>query len=75
MIDAKAEIVGNVWKILAREGDQVGPGDPLVILESMKMEIPVISPVHGHVAGILVAEGQIVQEGDSVVEIDDTLGA
>jgi len=75
MIDAKAEIVGNVWKILAREGDQVGPGDPLVILESMKMEIPVISPVHGHVAGILVAEGQIVQEGDPVVEIDDTLGA
>ncbi|MBA4606912.1 biotin/lipoyl-binding carrier protein [Aeromicrobium sp. Marseille-Q0843] len=75
MIDAKAEIVGNVWKILAREGDQVGPGDPLVILESMKMEIPVTAPAHGHVATILVTEGQIVQEGDPVVEIDDTLGA
>ncbi|GAA3543904.1 biotinylated protein TB7.3 [Aeromicrobium flavum] len=75
MIDAKAEIVGNVWKILAREGDQVGPGDPLVILETMKMEIPVVAPAHGHVASVLVSEGQIVQEGDPVVEIDDTLGA
>jgi acetyl-CoA carboxylase biotin carboxyl carrier protein len=75
VIEAKADIVGNVWKILAREGDEVGPGDALLILESMKMEIPVTSPVHGHVAGILVSEGQIVQEGDAVVEIDDTLGA
>ena len=75
MIDAKAEIVGNVWKIVAREGDQVGPGDPLIILETMKMEIPVTSPSHGHVSRILVTEGQIVQEGDRVVEIDDTLGA
>ena len=41
MIAAKAEIVGNVWKILVRVGDQVGPGDPLVVLESMKMEMPV----------------------------------
>ena len=75
MIGAKAEIVGNVWKILVREGDQVGPGDPLIILETMKMEIPVTAPKHGHVAQILVTEGQIVQEGDPVVEIDDTLGA
>ena len=75
MIAAKAEIVGNVWKILVRVGDQVGPGDPLVVLESMKMEIPVVAPGHGHVAAVLVAEGQIVQEGDPVVEIDNTLGA
>ena len=75
MIAAKAEIVGNVWKILVRVGDQVGPGDPLVVLESMKMEIPVVAPAHGHVAAVLVAEGQIVQEGDPVVEIDNTLGA
>lgn len=75
MIDAKAEIVGNVWKIVAREGDQVGPGDTLVVLETMKMEIPVSAPAHGHVSRILVTEGQIVQEGDPVVEIDDTVGA
>lgn len=74
MIVARAEIVGNVWKVLAREGDQVGPGDTLVLLETMKMEIPVVAPGHGHVAGVLVAEGQLVQEGDPVVEIDDTLG-
>lgn len=75
MIAATAEIVGNVWKIVAREGDPVGPGDPLVVLETMKMEIPVTAPVHGHVSRILVSEGQIVQEGDPVVEIDDALGA
>ena len=57
------------------EGDQVGPGDTLVVLETMKMEIPVLAPGHGHVSKILVSEGQIVQEGDPVVEIDDTVGA
>lgn len=75
MITANAEIVGNVWKIVTREGDQVGPGDPLLVLETMKMEIPVNAPVHGYVSRVLVVPGQIVQEGDPVVEIDDTLGA
>jgi acetyl-CoA carboxylase biotin carboxyl carrier protein len=72
---ARAEIVSNVWKIEAREGDQVGPGDVLAVLESMKMEIPLIASVHGHVSKVLVSLGQIVQEGDPVVEIDETAGA
>ena len=72
---ARAEIVSNVWKIEVREGDQVGPGDVLAVLESMKMEIPLVAQVHGHVSRILVELGQIVQEGDPVVEIDETAGA
>ena len=72
---ARAEIVSNVWKIEVREGDQVGPGDVLAVLESMKMEIPLVASVHGHVGKVLVELGQIVQEGDPVVEIDVTAGA
>jgi len=72
---ARAEIVSNVWKIVAREGDQVGPGDVLAVLESMKMEIPLIGKVNGYVSRVLVVEGQIVQEGDPIVEIDETASA
>ncbi|MCK5890195.1 MAG: biotin/lipoyl-binding carrier protein [Aeromicrobium sp.] len=72
---ARAEIVANVWKIVVREGDPVAAGDELAILESMKMEIPVTAPSTGHVVRICVEQGQIVQEGDVVVEIDPTVGA
>ena len=58
-----------------RVGDQVGPGDTLAVLESMKMEIPVVAPPGGHVSKILVEINQIVQEGDPIVEIDDTASA
>lgn len=72
---ARAEIVSNVWKIEVREGDQVGPGDVLAVLESMKMEIPLTASVHGHVSRVLASLGQIVQEGDPVIEIDETASA
>lgn len=75
MIEACAEIVGNVWKITARVGDQVAKGDTVAVLESMKMEIPVVAPAGGHVSGILVELNQIVQEGDALVEIDPTASA
>ncbi|MCW2824738.1 MAG: hypothetical protein JWQ91_1655 [Aeromicrobium sp.] len=75
MILARAEIVSNVWKIVAREGDQVGAGDVLAVLESMKMEIPVYGTVNGYVSKILVEVGQIVQEGDPIMEIDETASA
>lgn len=75
MFAARAEIVGNVWKILAREGDQVGAGDTLAILESMKMEIPIYAEAAGFVSKVLVTEGQIVQEGDPLIEIDETASA
>ena len=70
MIEARADIVANVWKIVVREGDPVAAGDPVAVLETMKMEIPVIAPSGGYVSRILVDEGQIVQEGDVVAEID-----
>jgi len=75
MFAARAEIVANVWKIVAREGDQVGVGDILAVLESMKMEIPVYAEASGYVSKILVEVGQIVQEGDPIMEIDETAGA
>ena len=64
-----AEMVANVWKVLVAQGDTVAEGDTLVILESMKMEIPVIAEVDGTVSAVAVAEGQVVQEGDLIAEI------
>lgn len=72
MYAARAEIVANVWKIVAREGDQVGVGDVLAVLESMKMEIPVYAEASGFVSKVLVEVGQIVQEGDPLIEIDES---
>ena len=69
MPEARAEIVANVWKLVAAEGDEVGAGDPIAVLETMKMEIPVIAPAAGTVTGVRVTEGQIVQEGDVIAVI------
>jgi biotin carboxyl carrier protein len=62
-------MVANVWKVLVAEGDQVADGDTLVILESMKMEIPVLAEGGGQVSQLLVTEGQVVQEGDVIAVI------
>jgi biotin carboxyl carrier protein len=62
-------MVANVWKVVASEGDQVEEGDTLVILESMKMEIPVLAEDPGVVTKMHVAEGDIVQEGDLIAVI------
>ncbi len=59
-----AHITGTVWKIEVKEGDRVGEGDTCVILESMKMEMPVEAPGGGTVEKICCAEGQAVNEGD-----------
>ena len=64
-----AEMVANVWKVVAAEGDTVSEGDTLVILESMKMEIPVESPIAGTVTAMRVQEGGVVQEGDVIAVI------
>ena len=61
--DVEAQITGNVWKIQVAVGDAVAEGDELVILESMKMEIPVESPAAGKVAEIRVNEGDSIEEG------------
>ena len=67
MAEVRAEMVANVWKVVAAEGDHVDDGDTLVILESMKMEIPVLAEQPGTVTEVLVGEGDVVQEGDVLV--------
>jgi biotin carboxyl carrier protein len=67
--EVRAEMVANVYKVLVAEGDTVADGDTLVILESMKMEIPVLSEVDGTVSKVAVQEGSLVQEGDLIAEI------
>ena len=69
MAEVRAEMVANVWKVVATEGDQVEDGDTLVILESMKMEIPVLAEGAGTQAKLHVAEGDVVQEGDLIATI------
>ena len=68
--EVRAEMVANVWKVMVAAGDSVEDGDTLVILESMKMEIPVIAEVSGTVAELRVNEGDVVQEGDIIAVID-----
>jgi acetyl-CoA carboxylase biotin carboxyl carrier protein len=63
----RSEIAGSVWKIEVTVGDSVAEDDPLVILESMKMEIPLLAPRSGVVKEILVAEGEPIAEGDVAV--------
>ena len=69
MAEVRAEMVANVWKVVAAEGDRVEDGDTLVILESMKMEIPVLAEGAGTLAKLHVAEGDVVQEGDLIATI------
>ena len=69
MAEVRAEMVANVWKVVAAEGDQVDDGDTLVILESMKMEIPVLAENSGTITAMHVAEGDVVQEGDLIAVI------
>jgi biotin carboxyl carrier protein len=69
--ETKADIVANVWKIVAHEGDTVDKGDILVILETMKMEIPVFAEGPGTVRSIIAKEGTIVQEGDVIAIVEE----
>jgi acetyl-CoA carboxylase biotin carboxyl carrier protein len=66
----RSEIAGSVWKIEVAVGDNVGEEDPLIILESMKMEIPLLAPRAGVVKEILVVEGDPIDEGDVAVVLE-----
>jgi biotin carboxyl carrier protein len=68
--EVRAQITGVVFQIVTAAGDRVGAGDPILILESMKMEIPVEAPRAGVVRRIAVTEGQTVQEGDVVALLE-----
>ena len=66
----RSEIAGSVWKIEVAVGDAVAADDPLIVLESMKMEIPLLSPRAGIVREILVAEGDPIGEGEVAVILE-----
>jgi acetyl-CoA carboxylase biotin carboxyl carrier protein len=66
----EAHITGTVWRVEVSPGDHVDEGDTVVILESMKMEMPVEAEDEGTVSRVLVAEGQTVSEGDALVELE-----
>ena len=70
MTEVRAELVGNVWKVEAHEGDEVEEDDVLLVLESMKMEIPVTAPSAGTVREIRVKEQDVVQEGQVLAVIE-----
>jgi acetyl-CoA carboxylase biotin carboxyl carrier protein len=68
--NVEAHITGTVWKVECKVGDEVEEGDTLVILESMKMEMPVEAEDGGTVSEIVCEEGQAVSEGDTLVVLD-----
>jgi acetyl-CoA carboxylase biotin carboxyl carrier protein len=70
MTSVAAHITGTVWKISVQVGDLVEEGQTLVILESMKMEMPVEAPSRGKVSAIRVSEGQAVDEGDELLSLE-----
>jgi acetyl-CoA carboxylase biotin carboxyl carrier protein len=70
MAEIQAHITGTVWKVECKVGDTIEEGDTVVILESMKMEMPVEAEDEGTVAEILVEEGQSVDEGDVLVVLE-----
>ena len=69
-VDVKSEIPGSVVRIEAEIGERVGEDDPIVTLESMKMEIPIAAPIEGRIAEILVAEGEAIAEGQVVAILE-----
>ena len=71
MHEVRAEMTANVILVRVEVGQRVAEGDELVVLESMKMEIPVLSPVDGIVSQVALAAGATVAEGDLVAIVDD----
>jgi acetyl-CoA carboxylase biotin carboxyl carrier protein len=68
--EVRAEMAANVWKVLVAEGDAVAQDAELLVLESMKMEIPVLAERSGTVRRVAVQEGSVVREGDVLVQLD-----
>jgi acetyl-CoA carboxylase biotin carboxyl carrier protein len=70
MSEVQAHITGTVWKVEVKPGDSVAEGDTVVIIESMKMEMPVEAEDDGVVKEVLCSEGQAVAEGDALVVLE-----
>ena len=71
----RSPVIGTVWKIEAAEGCELGADDSILILESMKMEVPVLAPAAGTLARLLVAEGEAVSEDQDLAVIESEAGA
>ena len=69
-VRVEAQVAGKIWKIAAQPGAQLNAGDSIVILESMKMEIPVVAPQAGKLASINVREGDPVEVGDLIATMN-----
>lgn len=69
-VRVEAQVAGKIWKITATAGQSLKAGDAIVILESMKMEIPVVAPQDGTLAGIHVSEGAPVEVGDLIASMN-----
>ena len=69
-VEVESEVQGNVWKVLVTAGDEVAAGDVLMIIESMKMEIPVEAPEDGRVQGLKVAPEDAVDEDQLLVVLE-----
>ncbi len=69
-IEVKSEIAGRVWRLDAAIGERLEEDDPVMTLESMKMEIPIAAPQEGRLAELLVGEGDAVAEGQAVARLD-----
>ena len=65
-----SEIAGSIWKINCKVGDVIESGQEVLVIESMKMEIPVVSDVNGTVFSIFVAEGEMVNEEQKLIELN-----
>lgn len=70
IFDIKADVTGKVWKIESRTGATLDTGDVVMVLESMKMEIPVEAPKSGRLAALTVAEGDSVKEGQVLARLE-----
>jgi len=68
-MNINSNMTGNVWKILVNQNDQIQEGQDLVILESMKMEIPITSESSGVIEEINIQEGDFVNEGDPIIKL------
>ncbi|AGK53309.1 acetyl-CoA carboxylase biotin carboxyl carrier protein subunit [Bacillus sp. 1NLA3E] len=70
MSEVVASMAGNVWKVLVKAGDQIEEDQDVVILESMKMEIPIVAEFDGTVVEVKINEGDFVNEGDVIIVVE-----
>lgn len=72
LVDVTTDVAGTIWRIEVKEGQSVAKDDVIMLVESMKMEIPVSAPIAGTVVEIVLAKSAIVAEGDVVVRMERT---